>query len=192
MSKLGQMHHEELGQWGWAAGFHPTAEVSRSSSSFTGSIIVTETECDKSCKFGPFHLNSAKTKKLGHNDGSLNKGKQPHTHKKNPSRYTWCSWQVCPMLKSTQGPSLQPLFGWDTNAAAINEDSWACGPCLGIFWHPPDWASAPSPRVVRSLTMEAHCVPNCMQGSRGQASCRMDASIRKVNCLDWLWSGLRF
>lgn len=118
MSKLGQMHHEELGQWGWAAGFHPTAEVSRSSSSFTGSIIVTETECDKSCKFGPFHLNSAKTKKLGHNDGSLNKGKQPHTHKKNPSRYTWCSWQVCPMLKSTQGPSLQPLFGWDTNAAA--------------------------------------------------------------------------
>lgn len=77
MSKLGQMHHEEVGQWGWAAWFHPTAEVSRSSSSFTGSIIVTETECNKSCKFGPFHLNSAKTKKLGHNDGSLNKGKQP-------------------------------------------------------------------------------------------------------------------
>lgn len=121
VSKLGQMHHEELGQCGRAAWFHPAAEVSRSSSSFTGSITVTETECKKSCTFGPFHLNSAKTKKLGHNDGSLNKGKQPQKKQnktKHPSRYTWCSWQVCPMLKSTQGPSLQLLFGWDTNAAA--------------------------------------------------------------------------
>lgn len=33
----------------------------------------------------------------------------------------------------------------------INEDLWACGPWLGISWCPLDWASAPSPQVVRSL-----------------------------------------
>lgn len=57
-------------------------------------------------------------------------------------------------------------------------DSWACGPWLGIFWRPPDWASAPSPSC--SFLQEAHCVPNCMQGSRGQASSRMEPAKERL------------
>ena len=47
------------------------------------------------------------------------------------------------MLESTQGPPLQPLLGWDTKAAASMKIREPVAP---------DWASAPSPRVVGSLT----------------------------------------
>ena len=45
MSELGQMHHEEVGQWDEPPESIPL-QVRSSSPSFMGSIIVTETECN--------------------------------------------------------------------------------------------------------------------------------------------------
>ena len=155
----------------WASGDEPPdsipLQVRSSSPSFMGSIIVTETECNRSCKFGPFHLNSAKTKKLGHSDGSLNKGKQPHTKKKK-------TFQIHLVLMtgvSSLGALRDPLYSCSagTQMQPHQRGFVSLWPLTGHILML-SWLGICSITLSRRFThsKETHCAPNCMQGSRQQ------------------------
>lgn len=121
------------------------------------------------------------------------KEKQPQKKKpKTPFHTLVLMTGVSNVAKSTQGP---PHSGCSagTKCSRINEDS--CEPVAPWLEYPDvllTRASALSPPSYLGLpTKEAHCKPQLYARQQGDRHPPGWAS-RKVNCLTWLWSGLRF